>query len=229
MKTKIIIALGILITAAIIGSSFPSFAFAKADVELMSINQEVSVGQKFSVDISISPKDETVYTSKISISYPSDMIEAGSFSFTPKWLELSQPGYDLMDPSQGKIIKTAGFPAGIEVGNTKVFGTITFTAKSTGTANIKISSDTQVYNDSNSNVFSGNQNQVNINIVPATENTNSTDLGTTTSTTSTTTLTLNQGASVNTISSLTSLKSILIILLVLILGVIGYGFYKKNK
>lgn len=233
MKIKIIIAAAIIIGSSLFSSLFPTIAFAKTNVDLSTVNTTVSAGDKFTVVVSISPTDETAFTSKVSLSYSIDTLDASSFTFAPTWLSLSQTGFDLMDTATGKIIKTAGFPNGIVSGSNKKFGTITFTAKSEGVAKISVSGDTQIYGNSNNNIFSGEESVLNITVVKPTPSVSTSDETTNTevasSTFGTTTISSILGASAVVANVFTSSKSLLIILVILILGAIGFGFYRKES
>jgi hypothetical protein len=136
----------------------PILVQAKTDVFLTASREQVNVGDQFSVLITVTPSPEKAYTSKISLSYSSDLLQATGFSFAPAWLALSQPGYDSLDQTNGIIIKTAGYPGGFIGG--KLFGTATFTAKKAGTANISVKSDTVILDANNQNVYFGTQNMI---------------------------------------------------------------------
>ena len=155
----------ILATAFVFAALFPSLAYAKADVSLSASRQSLNAGQTFTVTVGIMPSPETAYTSKIALSYSSDILEATSFAFAPTWLTLSQPGYDTMDTANGIIVKTAGYPGGASAPTT--FGTITFRAKQAGNATIQVSQNTMIYDRNNANVFSGAQTALQIAVAPA--------------------------------------------------------------
>jgi hypothetical protein len=112
----------------------------------------VTPGQSFSVSLVVTPAEAAVYTAKIALSYPADLLSVSSFTFASGWLPLSQPGYDSVDNIQGSLIKTAGYSGGLTA--TKVFGTITFTAKGSGTATIVPTGGTQILDANNTNTFS---------------------------------------------------------------------------
>jgi hypothetical protein len=132
-----------LFIALVMAFVIPTASFAKTDVILGSASTVVTAGQQFSVTITVTPTTETIYTSKIVASYSSDIVDVSSFSFAPSWLALSQPGYDSVDASTGTLIKTAGFPSGIVSGSSKLFGTITFKAKKSGTLRTRTFSQVQ--------------------------------------------------------------------------------------
>ena len=140
----------------------PAFALATTNVNLSSVKTNVNAGDIFTVNVTVSPSGEIVYTSKVVFNYNSSLLEATSFSFAPIWLPLSQPGYDSMDQTNGVIIKTAGYPSGMT--SAKTFGAITFRAKQSGTATISVAKSTEIYDANNKNIFSGNPGAVSINV-----------------------------------------------------------------
>ena len=152
-------------TAIIILSALvPALAYAATNVTLTSSRSTATVGQYFTVAISINPS-ESVYTSKISLAYSSDKIQYSSFTQGANWLPLVQTGYDLVSASTGSIVKTGGYPKGV---STPVnFGTLTFKATKVGTATIAVATGTQILNVNNQNVSSGSANQIQIVIKPA--------------------------------------------------------------
>jgi len=95
-----------------------------ASVALSPISVSVEKGKTFSVTAVVDPAAAKIYTAKVELSYPADVLEVTSFSFAQKWMALSQEGYDLMDNAAGKMIKTAGYPGGLLT--KQRFGTITF-------------------------------------------------------------------------------------------------------
>ncbi|MDD5050729.1 MAG: hypothetical protein PHV93_03230 [Candidatus Pacebacteria bacterium] len=136
----------------VLALAVPAFASAAANVSLIPSTFNVKAGQTVTVQVSVIPAGESVYTSKVALSYSKDLLKATAFNFAPVWLPLSQPGYDSMD--SGSLVKTAGYPGGISAG--KIFGTVTFTALKSGTASLAVANDTEIYNAQNKNVFSAN-------------------------------------------------------------------------
>lgn len=95
-------------------------------------------GQTYRVSIYVNPASDTVYTAKAEIKYPANLLEVRSFSFGSGWTALNQPGYDQINNSSGVLIKTGGFTAGLK--NRTLLGTITFYAKSSGSADVSVGS-----------------------------------------------------------------------------------------
>ena len=143
-KTLIVSALAVVLFAS--SASAATFVLSPARIDTSS-------GQEFSLYVSVNPQGTKDYTSKVVLEYPASLLEVKSFSFGNSWMALAQPGYDLIDNTAGKLIKTAGYPKGFS--NTVVFGTVTFKAKKIGTAYVKVGANSLIYNSSNKNVFSG--------------------------------------------------------------------------
>ncbi|OGZ28847.1 MAG: hypothetical protein A2562_00015 [Candidatus Nealsonbacteria bacterium RIFOXYD1_FULL_39_11] len=136
----------------LVGLVLTGTAYA-ASVALSPISVSVEKGKTFSVTAVVDPAAAKIYTAKIELSYPADVLEVTSFSFASKWMALSQEGYDLVDNAAGSIIKTAGYPGGLS--SKQSFGTITFKAKKSGEATIKVSSGTKLFDASSNNVSAG--------------------------------------------------------------------------
>lgn len=111
----------------------------------------VSPGQNFNLAISLNPQGIRNYTVKAEVNYPADLLEVKSFSFSSGWMPLSQSGYDLVDNTNGQLIKTAGYPAGIPTATT--FGTITFSAKKAGQGTVSLSSNSMTLDADNQNIL----------------------------------------------------------------------------
>ena len=110
-------------------------------------------GEVFSVVVAISPQGVKSYTAKIELDYPADLLEVKSFSFASGWMPLTQSGYDLIDNTNGVLVKTAGYPGGVSSAVT--FGTVSFLTKKTGSGSIKLGNGALVLDADNENVLSG--------------------------------------------------------------------------
>ena len=208
----------------ILALAAPSIASAKTDVTLSSTETAVKAGETFNVSISIAPSGETAYTSKVALSYPSDLLRAGTFSFAPDWLALSQPGYDSIDTVNGSIVKTGGYTKGVSSGTTQIFGTMTFTARRSGTAVISVTSGTQIYDSSSKNVYSGTNSSITVELSPAPEKVASTVTATPTITKATSTV--SQAAAASTTGSVS--YTLISIIILIALGALGYFYYRKS-
>lgn len=114
-------------------------------------NISVAAGETFTLDINVDSEGAKVVTVKAQASYEANLLEVDSFSFATGWVPLSQPGYDSVGDSV--LIKTAGYAGGFT--GTQTFGTITFRAKTTGTAVVAVSNTSLVFNENNQDVLNG--------------------------------------------------------------------------
>jgi hypothetical protein len=142
MKKIILIAALILTGATVTTAKAATLSTAPATINVVS-------GQIFTLPITVDTQGAKVTTVKAQLVYPANLVEATGFSFGTGWMPLSQSGYDTM--AGGVLIKTAGFPGGFE--GTKILGTATFRAITSGTATISVSNASQVLNNQSLNVF----------------------------------------------------------------------------
>lgn len=141
---------------------FTSSAFAATGFWLAPPSANYNAGQVFQVTISANPQGETIYTAKVELTYPADLIEARSFTFANGWMALAQSGYDLTDNKNGVLIKTGGWPGGFS--SARNLGAVLFFVKKTGSAAIKISNNSLALNAENKNVFDGKLSQALFNL-----------------------------------------------------------------
>ena len=66
----------------------------------------VQVGKTFALPVVVDPAGKSQYTVRLSIAFPSDLLEVTSFAFGQNWIAVSQPKYDVLDNKQGQLIKT---------------------------------------------------------------------------------------------------------------------------
>lgn len=130
----------------------PLFA-AAATLSLSPANVSVTRGQTFNMIVSLNPQGQANYTVKVKLNYPVALLEVQLFTFASAWLPLTQSGYDLVDNTNGVMIKTAGYPGGIS--GPATFGTVSFRAKATGSGNVSISSDSAAYDSGSQNILTG--------------------------------------------------------------------------
>ena len=128
-------------------------ALAATTVSLSPVNISVTSGKNFNVVIAVNPQGASNYTEKIELDYPADLLQVKSFSLGSNWMALSQPGYDLIDNTNGVLIKTAGYPGGLS--SSATFGTVSFYAKKAGSGTIKLGSGSLALDANNQNVLSG--------------------------------------------------------------------------
>lgn len=111
-------------------------------------------GVTFNVAVSVQPvAGEEITTAKLAVSFPPNVVEVVSFTPAAGWLPLTQPGYDAIDNTAGKLIKTGGFPA--KVTSPKPFGTITLRAKQAGLAIVSEANGMLLLNPKNTNLYTG--------------------------------------------------------------------------
>lgn len=127
--------------------------FAATTVSLSPVSVSVNEGQTFNLTVSVNSQVVKSYMAKMEIKFPSDILEVESFGFGNSWVQLSQPGYDLIDNTNGVLIKTAGYPGGLS--SEVNFGAIVFKAKKSGAGTIKITENSLALNADNLNVISG--------------------------------------------------------------------------
>lgn len=139
-----------------------------ASLALSPMSVAPKVGQTFSVSVIADPSGAKTYTTRANISFNTALVEFVSFSFAPKWIALSQTGYDAEDNVSGVLIKTAGYPGGVTSATT--FGTATFRAKASGSSVISITSISMMLDSGGKNVASGTQGSMQVTVavpVPA--------------------------------------------------------------
>ncbi len=110
-------------------------ALSATDLLFTPLEIEVTEGESVTMVASIDPRGIKNYTVKLELEFPAELLEITSFRLSSNWLGLSQTGYDLIDNTEGLLIKTAGFPGGINM--PKTFGVISFKAKNKGRGVIK--------------------------------------------------------------------------------------------
>ncbi|MEK7125918.1 MAG: cohesin domain-containing protein, partial [Patescibacteria group bacterium] len=115
---------------------FVTPALAATTVSLLPQNVDVKVGQSFSVAVSVNPAGVKNYTIKLEMKYPADILEVESFTIAKGWTPWQQPGYYLIDNTNGILIQSAGYPGGLT--STASFGTVVFKAKKSGEAKIQV-------------------------------------------------------------------------------------------
>src|SRR3989344_3162697 len=132
----------------------PSAASA-AVIGLSSATSVASKGATFSVTVSADSSGEKAYTVRANLSFDPTLLEFVSWSFAPKWLVLSQTGYDTEDNVKGILVKTAGYPGGIT--SSTVLGTAVFRTKLAGTATVAAGADSLILDKTNKNLLLGGQ------------------------------------------------------------------------
>ena len=150
MTKKILFTIS-LATLGVIVLAMPALAATTVSLSPASVN--VVSGKSFNVVVAVNPQGASNYTEKIELDYPADLLQVKSFSLGSNWMALSQTGYDLIDNTNGKLIKTAGYPGGLS--SSATFGTVSFYAKKAGSGTIKLGSGSLALDANNQNVLSG--------------------------------------------------------------------------
>lgn len=128
-------------------------ASAATTVSFSPTNINATQGQNFNVVITVNPQGINNYAEKIELNYPSDILEVKSLSFGSAWMALTQSGYDVVDNTNGILVKTAGYPAGFS--STATFGTVTFYAKKSGSGIIKLGNGSLAFEAGSQSALSG--------------------------------------------------------------------------
>ena len=112
------------------------FVSSASTITLSPITAEIYNGDSQKISIVVNPQSDKVYTAKVELKYPTDLFEIKSFTFSDGWMPLSQTGYDLVDNTNGILIKTAGFAGGLT--DSKVLGTLYLVPKKIGTGSVSV-------------------------------------------------------------------------------------------
>ncbi len=131
----------ILIVLGVLMFSHATFAATTASMSPSSVN--AVAGTTFTLTVNVDSASDVNDAEKIIIKYPTELVSVANIVQTNDWMALTQAGYDSLDTTNGIITKTAGFPAGFS--GKKVFETITFTAKASGTGQISIDSSSVAF------------------------------------------------------------------------------------
>jgi hypothetical protein len=150
--------------AVLLGVLMSSSAMAATSVSFSQNSVSVVAGQTFTLNVLVNPNGVKNYTTSIDLKYPADLVEVSGFTQNSSWMSLSQPKYNLIDNTNGKIVKTAGYIKGFD--SATAFGTITFTAKKAGTGVVQVENGTLSLDAYSQNTFSGTA-SVDLKITPA--------------------------------------------------------------
>lgn len=154
MKNKILI-----FAVTFVFFALATTAFAMTTVSLSPANVSVEEGQTFNLIVSLNSQTVKSYMVKLEIKFPADILEVESFNFGNNWVQLSQPGYNLVNNAGGVLIKTAGYPGGLSL--QADFGTIVFKAKKSGTGAVQVTVNSEALNAESLNVMNGLPVQIN--------------------------------------------------------------------
>ena len=142
------------IVAIILTFFGPHLSAEASTLGLSPNNATLKPGDTFTMGVSINPQGDSIYTAKVSLNFSSDVLEVTNWNFSGGWSALSQSGYDQVDNNGGHLIKTAGYPGGLN--NAASFGTVTFRVKKEGSASVTVSNNSALYDENNTNSLTGN-------------------------------------------------------------------------
>ena len=128
----------------------PLSVLAATDFSFSPASIDVESGDDFTVTVSVEP-EQAVYTVKLELNFPAELLEVKSFIFKEGWIPFSQNEYNLVDNENGLLIKTAGYPSGLA--SALEFGTISFSAKKVGNEVINISNNSFALDSENQNIL----------------------------------------------------------------------------
>ncbi|MBU2101242.1 cohesin domain-containing protein [Patescibacteria group bacterium] len=140
----------IILSTFILSVVMASSAFA-AGLSFSPSSGTYAEGGTYTVSVYVNPAGKTIYTAKAEVKYPADLLEVRFFSLASGWMALSQSGYDQIDNSNGVLIKTGGYTEGLK--SNTLFGTITFYAKNSGSANVSIGNGSLILDDNSKDVL----------------------------------------------------------------------------
>ncbi len=133
--------------------SFALPVMAATTASLSPASVTVATGKSFTVSIVVNPQGVNNFAEKLEVDFPASELEVTSFSLGSNWMALTQPSYDSTDNTNGVLIKTAGYPAGFS--GVTTFGTITFTAKKSGSGTIKIGNSSLAFEANSQSAITG--------------------------------------------------------------------------
>jgi hypothetical protein len=131
---------------------FPSIACA-ASLSLAPASVALSPGESVTLDLIADPQGATIASIRADIAFDPSLLQETSFAFLPGWLALVEPGYDSVDNTNGAVVKTAGYPGGVE--RPVRIATITLQARKAGQAAVVIAGDTQMLDGEGADQFAG--------------------------------------------------------------------------
>jgi len=122
-------------------SAVPAMAATTASLSPVSV--KAVAGRSFTLTVAVDPQGAGNYAEKLEIDFPAENLEVTSFVLSNNWIALPGSSYDVIDNTNGVLIKTAGYPGGILGAAT--FGTITFHTKKSGSGIIKIGNSSSAF------------------------------------------------------------------------------------
>lgn len=140
--------------------ALPALAFASTTASFNPNETSVALGEEFTVTVYIDSHGTKDFAEKLKINYPADLVEVRSFTQAPVWMSLNQPGYDLIDNTNGVLLKSAGYPNGFST-STK-YGAIVFKTLKSGNGKITLNNESKAFQESTQSEITGNSVAINI-------------------------------------------------------------------
>lgn len=135
-KKKLVFVLTILLTIII-----PMVSMANS-LSLRSSSKTIEPGKTFTLSIYTDSSSIKSFTAQANIDFPADLVSVESFTYASSWFPITQTGYDTIDNTLGKLIKTAGYPSGFS--SEILFGTLKIKAKKAGTVVISVNKNSYI-------------------------------------------------------------------------------------
>jgi hypothetical protein len=129
-----------------------------SSVNLLPVSRSITAGETFQVKVMVDPLGEKIFTAKVVLTYPADLLKVVVFTFDEQWMPLNQTGLNQINNETGRLIKTGGYPAGLSAQT--ALGTVTFRALKTGEAVVTVGEDSMVLDSQSANNLIGKGNAV---------------------------------------------------------------------
>ena len=123
---------------------------------------QVKDGERVSVLVKVRPISNAIYTARLVLNYPSDLLNYESTVYSNGWIPLILgEKSSLVDSASGLVVKTAGYPGGVPMEGTD-FAIINFVAKKSGSGTISSNSGSVAMDKKGFDKYSGNLSQTNL-------------------------------------------------------------------
>ena len=126
----------------------PLILWAAADMSVVPQTGFYRVGETFTATVVVSDPTTPVYTARVELRYPPNLLAITNFTPTDGWVLLEQTEYNKIDNVTGVLIKTGAYPTGFS--SQKSIGTITFRVKASGNAVVTLEQSNLQVLDANS-------------------------------------------------------------------------------
>lgn len=126
---------------------------------------KVSAGERFTVRTRVLPGDGDIYTVRMVLDYPADILTLTDVKYNGPWMPLIL-GSENSLTSASTIIRTAGYPGGVD--NNADFADLTFVAKRSGNGTIAVNDGSVTMDRLGRDRFSDQRDTVSITVTPLT-------------------------------------------------------------